>query len=95
MIIFLTMLNSFYCTFPIVIIQLVTAGIYINHVLITVPVDVINRLKAQFISHVKSICDGDGTDAKNGLSQIPLMSVQRNGGFWPMNITAHFKLAIN
>ena len=65
---FLVMLNSLYCAIPIERNQLVTAGIYINHALTTVPVDIISCLKAEFIANVKSICDGDGTNAENILS---------------------------
>ena len=62
------MLNQLYCPFPIEQDKLVTAGIYTDNNLTTIPVDVINCLKALFIAHSNTIYDGDGTNAENVLS---------------------------
>ena len=49
------MLNSLYCIIPIKKRELVTAGIFLDHSLTTIPVDIINCLKNQFISHATSV----------------------------------------
>ena len=56
------MLNKVYCIFPIEKHQVVTAGIYMDNNLNTVPLDVIDHIQQYFADHVKTICL-DGTVA--------------------------------
>lgn len=73
----LAMLNSLYCTIPIEKHQLVTAGIFLDQGLTTIPVNIINHLRYHFISHATSICTDKATILSNILSQIPLILAQK------------------